>query len=336
MMKIINELRAARRLNPKRFTLIAASATLALAAVIGVSDFASPPPVKTVSVTIPASQTAKLYSCRSKTYAVVGMQAGKIVRLHITLPSCHAKTASTASISPLARAESSLTSGWVHFCFSTIATESTNGSSTQLTGCGSQNYAAKVATVSVTSSVDLSGQSQSQKLAATRIGKSEWIDYQGKWQKANEPFPAASPGAIASLMRATPSVKKVAGVKVSGQTTTGYQGVFTAADLASHKKALTPSMATALAGMTSDTWTAYLNHAGQVVDVSQKESVTSSGKTISVGSTVLYSHYGQPAHITAPGPVYAGPPSPTYQTITRNGQTSEIKIWTPAPTGTAS
>ena len=363
-MRIINELRfAAHRLHPKRFTLIAASAAFALAAIIGVSDFASKPLAKTVSVTIPATQTAGGYSCTPKTYTVVGMRGGKIYRLDITAHSlCHPKTASTTTISPLARAESSLTSEWVHFCFTSSATETTgtNGPSTQQSGCGSQNYAAKVATVSVTSSVSIAGQSQSQKsVAETRIGKSEWVDVGGKWQKSTAPFPAASPGAIASLMRATPGVKKVAGIKVLGQATTGYQGVFTAADLASHKKALTPSMATALAGsggsgkmlarsdLISDTWTAYINNRGQVIRFAETVLTTSTVKTEATGtngktiytsgkvaitgkSTVLYSRYGQPATITAPGPGYAGPPAPTYKTITRNGQTAEIKNWTPA------
>ena len=345
-MNIIDELKEERARNPRKFALIGSSAILALAALgyIGVSDFASTPLAKTVSVTIPATQTAKWYSCQSKTYTVVGMQAGKIVRLHITLPDCHpktAKTASTTTISPLARAESSLTSEWVHFCFTSSATETTgtNGPSTQQSGCGSQNYAAKVATVSVTSSVSIAGQSQSQKsVAETRIGKSEWVDVGGKWQKSTAPFPAASPGAIASLMRATPGVKKVAGIKVLGQATTGYQGVFTAADLASHKKALTPSMATALAGsggsgkmlarsdLISDTWTAYINNRGQVIRFAETVLTTSTVKTEATGtngktiytsgkvaitgkSTVQYSHYGQPVTITAPGPAYAGPPA---------------------------
>jgi hypothetical protein len=215
------------------------------------------------------------------------------------------KDAST-TLSPLARAESSLTSEWVHFCFSSRAVEGAN--STQLKGCGSQNYAVHEATASLTSSVSLSGKSQSEKVAVSRIGSKEWIYYHNKWSVQKEPFPAASPGAISSLLRATPTIQKIGFAWVAGQSTTRYRGVFTAADLASRKKSLTPSMVTSLAGLKSDTWTAYVNRAGLIVDVNQTVTVIGSGKTVTVTSTDQFSRYGTPGKVLAPGPNYVSPP----------------------------
>jgi len=215
------------------------------------------------------------------------------------------KDAST-SISPLARAENSLTSEWVHFCFNSRAVEGID--STQLKGCGSQNYAVHEATANLTSAVTLAGKSQSEKVVVSRIGSKEWIYYHNKWSVTNiSSFPAASPGAIASLLRATPTVKKVGVAWVAGQSTTRYRGVFTAADLASHKKSLTPSMVAGLAGLKSDAWTAYLNHAGQIVEVSQNETTTSSA-TKSITRTDQFSRYGTPGKVLAPGPSYQSPP----------------------------
>jgi len=217
------------------------------------------------------------------------------------------KDAST-SISPLARAENSLTSEWVHFCFNSRAVEGID--STQLKGCGSQDYAVHQATATITYTVIDAGYSSSGTMVVSRIGSKAWVYLHKKWSVTNiSSFPAASPGAIASLLRATPTVKKVGFAWVAGQLTTGYRGVFTAKDLASHKKSLSPSMVAGLAGLKSDTWTAYLNLAGQIVEVSQNELIVGSGKTVTVTSTVQYSRYGTPGKVLAPGPSYQSPPT---------------------------
>jgi hypothetical protein len=216
---------------------------------------------------------------------------------------------STASSNPVAAGATALTSQEVHFCFITQATSGAD--STQLEGCGDQNYSAHLASATLTSSVSLSGQSQSEKVGVKRIGKIEWIYFKNKWYVQKEPFPATSPGSISSLLRATPTVKKVAGIKVLGQSTTGYQGVFTAADLSSHKKSLTSSMATSLTGLKSDTFTAYVNSKGQVVQVNQTELVTSSSTRVTVTSTVQFSHFGEKVAITKPPASEISKGSPT-------------------------
>jgi hypothetical protein len=205
---------------------------------------------------------------------------------------------SSSSGNPVSTDATTLTNQEVHFCFVTQAASGSD--STQLQGCGYQNYSAHLASANLTSSVRLSGQSQSEKVAVTRIGNTEWIYFKKKWYAQKEPFPATSPGSISSLLRATPTVKKVAGIKVLGQSTTGYKGVFTASDLSSHKKKLTSSMATSLTGLKSDTFTAYLNSKGQVVQVNQTELVSSSSTKVTVTSTVQFSHFGEKVAIKKP------------------------------------
>ncbi|WP_298210926.1 hypothetical protein [Ferrimicrobium sp.] len=205
---------------------------------------------------------------------------------------------STSASNPVSAGAAKLTSQEVHFCFVTQATSGAD--STELEGCGDQNYDAHLASANLTSSVTLSGQSQSEKVGVERIGKTEWVYFKKKWYAQKEPFPASSPGSISSLLRATPSVKKVAGIKVLGQSTTGYQGVFTAADFKANKKALTSSMATSLTGLKSDTFTAYVNSKGQVVQVNQTELVTSSSTKVTVTSTVQFSHFGENVAINKP------------------------------------
>lgn len=205
---------------------------------------------------------------------------------------------STSTSNPVSADAATLTNQEVHFCFVTQATSGVD--STELQGCGDQNYHAHLASASLTSSVNLSGQSQSEKVGVERIGNAEWVYYKNKWYVQKEPFPATSPGSISSLLRATPTFKKVAGIKVLGQSTTGYKGVFTAADLSAHKKGLTSAMATALTGLKSDTFTAYLNNKGQVVQVNQTELVASSSTKVTVTSTVQFSHFGETVAIKKP------------------------------------
>jgi len=204
---------------------------------------------------------------------------------------------SSAADSVVAAAPS-LRASEVHFCFVTQA--AADGDSSELTGCGDQNVATGVARTSLKSTVDLMGQTQTESLVVERVASHEWVQYKGTWYVANNPFPPTSPGAIASLLSLATTTNKVAGIKVLGQSTTGYSATITGTEVAAHRTQLTKSMLSSLKGLTTDRLLVYVNHDDQVVQVDQDQRLDSSGTVVSVTSTVLFSNFGEKVAITAP------------------------------------
>jgi hypothetical protein len=186
----------------------------------------------------------------------------------------------------------------VHFCFVTQAVA--GGDTTQLTGCGDQNAATRVARTSLDTTIDLMGQTQTESLVVERIASHEWVRYKGTWYVSTSAFPPASPGAIASLLSLGVATRKVAGIKVLGQPTTGYSETITGMELAAHRGQLTRSMLSSLQGLRTDRLLVYLNDAGEVVQVDQDQQLESSGTLVSVTSTVLFSRFGERVAFTAP------------------------------------
>lgn len=204
----------------------------------------------------------------------------------------------SSSAASLPSAAASLRGTEVHFCFVTQA--SAGGDSSELAGCGDQDSATRVARASLTSTVDLMGQTQTESLVVEKVASHEWVQYKGTWYVATNPFPPSAPTSIASLLSLATSTKKVAGIKVLGQPTTGYSGTITSKEVASHRSQLTKSMLASLAGLTSDRFIVYLNSGGRVVQVDQDQQLDSSGTAVTVTSTVQFSKFGEKVAITPP------------------------------------
>lgn len=186
----------------------------------------------------------------------------------------------------------------VHFCFVTQA--AAGGDTSELTGCGDQNAATGVARTTLKSTVDLMGQTQTESVVVEKVASHEWVQYKGTWYVVTNPFPPTSPSAIASLLSLGATTKKVAGVKVLGQPTTGYSETVTGKEVDAHHRQLTRSMLASLKGLETDRLLVYLNGAGQVVQVDQEQQLDSSGTVVTVTSTVLFSRFGERVAITAP------------------------------------